>query len=79
MIKTIVLTAPSHWASYLINADASGLEPDEIDACDRWLKAEFSRQAYSCVDAVDAGFMRWHDAGQHYTLAADCCEYTFII
>ena len=79
MIKTIVLSAPSYWASYLIYADASGLEDNEIEACDAWLKAEFSRQSYSCVDCVDVGFMRYHDAASFYPLAADCAEYTFII
>ena len=78
-MKTVILTAPIYWSSYLINADASGFEDDEIEACDRWLKAQFSRQSYSCVDCIDAGFMRWHDAASFYPLAADCAEYTFIV
>lgn len=77
-MKIITLTAPSHWASYLINGDASGLDDCDINDCDRWLKAEFGRGGFSCVDAIHAGFIRWHDAG-HYALAADCSEFTFII
>ena len=26
-----------HWASYIINGDASGLEDEDIAACDAWL------------------------------------------
>ena len=77
-MKIITLTAPSHWASYLINGDATGLDDCDINDCDRWLRSEFGRGGFSCVDAIDAGFMRWHDAG-HYALAADCSEFTFII
>tara|TARA_R100000306_G_C4302778_1_gene105977 strand:+ start:162 stop:446 length:285 start_codon:yes stop_codon:yes gene_type:complete len=37
-MKTTVITAPSIWASYLINGDSSGItEQDKIDA-DRYLK-----------------------------------------
>jgi hypothetical protein len=78
-MKDIVLTAPSNWASYLINDDASGMDDNEIAACDAWLKAEFSRQSHYCVDCVEAGFMRYHDAASFYPLAADCAEYTFIV
>ena len=31
-MKTVVLSAPIYWASYLINADASGLDDNEIEA-----------------------------------------------
>jgi len=78
-MKTVVLSAPIYWASYLINADASGLDDNEIEACDAWLKAEFSRQSYSCVDVLDVGFMRYHDASFFYPLGSDCAEYTFIV
>jgi hypothetical protein len=30
------ITAPSHWASYLINGDDSGMEPEEVAACNEW-------------------------------------------
>jgi len=37
-MKTTVVTAPSIWASYLVNGDSSGItEQDKIDA-DRYLK-----------------------------------------
>lgn len=34
-IKFDEIIAPSHWASYLINADESGTDPDQIAAADR--------------------------------------------
>jgi hypothetical protein len=27
----------AHWASYIINGDASGLEEEEVEAADNWL------------------------------------------
>jgi hypothetical protein len=77
-MKTITLTAPSHWASYLINYDDSGLSAEDIKACETWLKFQFSRRPAICVDAEDVGYMVWHDA-KLYALPADCCEYTFLI
>lgn len=73
--ETVTGTAPSEWASYFINDDASGLEDSEIEQADsfaKWLGGEI-------VDCSDAGFMRWHDAAQFGTLAADCCTYTALI
>lgn len=34
-LKFDEIIAPSHWASYLINADESGTDPDQIAAADR--------------------------------------------
>jgi hypothetical protein len=36
-IQTIKYTAPSAWASYFINGDDSGLEPEEKTQADKWL------------------------------------------
>lgn len=65
-------TAPSYWASYLINNDASGLTADDIEACNRWLQNEGI--AY-VLDCVDAGFRWRHDASE-YALGGDCQTYT---
>ena len=75
-MDTIVttLTAPSHWASYITNGDASGLTAKEKAQCDAWLAAE---DAGSCVSCEDAGFMWRHDACR-YAIASDCQEYTFL-
>ena len=77
-MKTITLTAPAHWACYLINSDSSGMDDEDIRACDLFFREQFGRKGAICVDAVDAGFMAWHDA-RDYALAADCAEFTFII
>ena len=34
----------AHWASYLINADASGLEDSDVAECDAW----FARARAAC-------------------------------
>lgn len=34
------IVAPAAWASYLINGDASGLEPGEREKADAWLQRE---------------------------------------
>lgn len=50
MIQTDEATAPAAWASYLVNGDASGLEPDELSAADAWC----ARLApWYVVDAVE--------------------------
>lgn len=74
--NTATGTAPSHWASYFINGDASGMTDDEIAQADRfaeWLGGDI-------VDCEDAGFMWAHDARRVCgALAADCQTYTAII
>lgn len=75
MLKQIKVTAPSHWASYFINGDASGLETEEQLQADKFLKRQGLGSPVSCEDA---GFMRWHDAAEEMPLAADCQEYLFL-
>ena len=74
-LQVYKLTAPSCWASYLINHDASGLDDWEEADCDNWLRAK--GLGWPC-DCEDAGFMWRHDASG-YALAADCQEYTFLV
>jgi len=71
----ITLTAPSHWAGYLMNGDTSGLSAADIAACDRWRARENVPLPVSCEDA---GFHRFHDACA-FADAADCQDYTFLI
>ena len=68
-------TAPAYWASYLINGDASGLEGDEIAACDAWIERLGWGAPVSCEPG---GFIAWHDARQE-ALPADCETYTFLV
>lgn len=67
-------TAPSVWASYLINGDASGLEAWEAKQCDAWLEGAGNGAP---IDCRDAGFIWQHDARSYGALAADCQEYLF--
>jgi hypothetical protein len=73
-MQLATLTAPTAWASYLINGDASGLEDAEVTTINVWLTAE---GVGYCVNCTDAGFLSHHDASG-FALAADCQTYTFI-
>ena len=73
-MNTVTLTAPSEWASYLINGDASGLNDAEIAACDAWIDDIGVGAPVGCEDA---GFINWHDARLFAPFAADCQAYTF--
>jgi hypothetical protein len=64
-------TAPSAWASYLINGDASGLEDSEIKEADSFVE---SVGLGAPIDAQDAGFLTHPDYG---TFAGDCQTYSF--
>lgn len=72
--KTYRMTAPSAWASYLLNLDASGMTDDERDAADGWIA---DHRLGSPVSCQDAGFRWSHDAHQ-FAPAADCQVYTFL-
>ena len=67
-------TAPSAWASYLINGDDSGIDAADKAAADAWLE---SLNLGAPVDCTDAGFMGHHDAYNVCPLAADCQSYAF--
>lgn len=75
-LKPLTITAPSYWASYLINGDDSGLEPQEKAACDAWLAREAVGLPVSCDDA---GFCHRHDAWAEAPYSADCQDYVFLI
>lgn len=73
-MRTETYTAPSHWAPYLINGDASGLDEGERQAADDWIEAMGCGVPVSCEDA---GFCRFHDALEESPYASDCQRYTF--
>lgn len=47
------ITAPAHWASYLINADASGYDDAEIEAADAYFAG------WHVVDVSDDNWFSW--------------------
>ena len=71
--KSIEVTAPASWASYLINDDNSGLELGDIKQADAMIQSicESYGKAY-VVDCSDS-FFKWHP---DYGMAGDCCIYT---
>jgi hypothetical protein len=71
-LTTETYTAPSSWASYLINGDASGIDDDDQREADAFVE---SVGAGSPVDCEDVGFIRRPDFGK---LAGDCQRYTFL-
>lgn len=76
MAHIVRLVAPSYWASYMINADSSSLEPEDIDMIDHWLDVQKLGYPISCEDA---GFQWHHDAYTLLSQGADCQEYLFRI
>lgn len=75
-LDILTITAPSAWATYLINGDDSGLEEDEIRACDAFIARQGVGSPVSCEEA---GFVTWHDARQECPYAADCQDYVFLL
>jgi len=73
-MKTIEFTAPSAWAGYLINGDASGLDEAEKLAADAFIEWVDQGDAVSCEDY---GFCATPGSYAVYPFAADCQLYTF--
>ena len=68
-------TLPSHWASYLVNSDPTGLEDDEQETVDRFVDCE---RLGHCVDvSEETAFVHYHDARLYGVLPGDCADYTF--
>lgn len=74
-LETEYLIAPSAWASYLINGDASGLLEGEKEIVDSWVKRMDCGAPVSCEDA---GFFWRHDAMKECPQGADCQKYVFL-
>jgi hypothetical protein len=76
MFETTTSTAPAHWASYVINGDASGIDDADISACDAWLIA-LANDGWQVVstEGDEPYFARYNDAG---TLACDVITYTLL-
>jgi len=74
-MRTRTLTLPAYWASYLINGDASGLEPGEQETVDAFLAREGLPAPVDCT--AEPYFSRHNDA--HTGLAGDVLDYTFLL
>lgn len=65
-------TLPAHWASYLINNDATGLSRQEVDEVDAWLEAN-NLSLNSFVDCGESFFSWKNDANN---LGGEVAEFT---
>ena len=59
MTTTRTITGAAYWASYIINGDSSGLEPEEIALCDKWQERELE-PGESIVSCDDESRFSWH-------------------
>ena len=75
-LETITRTLPAHWASYLINGDASGLTDDEELIIDAYMHSESLPAPVQCEPT---GFCWRHDASGYGVLACECEIFTFIV
>ena len=50
MLRIATITGPAHWASYLVDGDASGLTQVEIAQADAWCKREGFREVLGITD-----------------------------
>lgn len=77
-LEPATIQGSAHWASYLVNGDASGLTDSELAVCDAWLV----QNALEHAPIVDCGepYFSW-SYGLH--TSADCqggdlVEYTYL-
>lgn len=71
------IDAPSYWASYLINGDASGLEDAEQAECDRWFAG--LGDGWDVVDCSEEGhFGRFYFAVEGRWLGCDLVTYSLL-
>jgi hypothetical protein len=68
-------TAPSCWASYLINGDATGISDDDRAEADKFVAHVVAAIGNGFpVDCSEPDFMWRPDFG----MAGDCCTYSFL-
>lgn len=73
-MKTVTYILPSHWASYLINGDSSGLSDADKRECDEW-HTRNGISASAWCDCKEEYFARSND----FTwLAGNVCEFSFL-
>lgn len=83
MLIPVTATAPAYWAPYLVNGDASGLEPAELRAADAF-SAWLGGPVASCSHE---SFFAWQNDGRRAALRAglpdiggsDCLEYMALL
>lgn len=71
-------TLPSHWASYFVNADASGYSDSELNEMDDFVNQNQKTGCdFYCVSVGEDHWFAWRNDANN--LGADVCEFTFDI
>ena len=70
---------PTHWASYFVNGDLSGLEDEEQTAADAWWLDTFGACEVSCADVSEEHWFAWRHDADAFSLAGDVATFTFLI
>lgn len=73
-VKSRTFILPAYWASYLVNGDASGIDPGEREQVDGFISRNGLRLS-GFVSCGDSYFARSNDAGNG--LAGEVCEFTY--
>lgn len=75
MIKFKKYSLPAYWASYLINADDSGLLPSELETVLTW--RNLNSEIGNCVACCDESYLA---RDNHATnIGGDCLDFIFEI
>jgi hypothetical protein len=69
-IKTFIL--PAHFASYLINGDASSLNVTEVDEIEDFME---KRNLYDCIDCSEDSWFAWVNDMNY--IGGDVMRFTF--
>lgn len=79
---TETFSLPAHWASYLINGDATSFSLNdgggdaELKMIDDWLEANTTG---GCLDCSEQPEFSWHNDGPEPSLGCDVLDYTFAV
>ena len=74
-IRVAKYTAPASWIKYLSKGNPTGLDKENLRACDRFKTAIGGR----LINTKPAGTLEQHDASQYFGQPADCNYYFFEI
>jgi hypothetical protein len=74
-IKTDIVEAPIHWNAYLINGDCSGMDEEQIEACDKYFAG---MQVLDCNTDTER-FTNCADLFGSTSKGDTVCEYTVVV
>ena len=74
-IKTDIVEAPIHWNCYLINGDCSGMDEEQIAACDKYFAG---MRVIDCNTDTER-FTNCADLFGSTSKGDTVCEYTVVV